>query len=201
MDIENIWQQGDGNDEMLNRLLQQKDLSNYHSKLPLKKLKNNLLKGMIWATVITAGYIALFFFIAIWQVYIALFTLIISNTSIMILSWKLYKSINETISPSNSLKEELQRNYNGFQKWWSIQQRLGLFVYPVGAAGGFILGGVLGPGKPVEAFLYNPKTLSILGITILILVPLCYYGAKWMFNYAYGKHLKKLKLLIDELSS
>jgi hypothetical protein len=62
------------------------------------------------------------------------------------------------------------------------------------------MGGVLGSGKPVEAFLYNPKILLILSATITILVPLCYYGARWMFNYAYGKHLKKLKATIDELS-
>ena len=65
----------------------------------------------------------------------------------------------------------------------------------------FILGGVEGSGKPVEVFLYNPKMLLVLGVTLLILVPLCYYGARWMFNYAYGKHLKKLKQLMDELSN
>lgn len=200
MDIKNIWQQSEGKDDMLNRLLQQKDFHNHHSKMPLKKLKNNLLIGIIWASVITAVYITLFFFIGIWQVYIAFITLIIFNTWISILSWKLYKGINENITSSNSLKQELERNYIGFKKWWSIQQKMGLFVYPIAATGGFILGGILGSGKTVETFLYNPKMLSILIITILILVPLCYFGAKWMFNYAYGKHLKKLKVMIDELS-
>jgi hypothetical protein len=42
--------------------------------------------------------------------------------------------------------------------------------------------------------------LLILGITIFVVIPLCYYAAKWMFNCAYGKHLKKLKILIEELS-
>lgn len=200
MDLKNIWQQSEGNDDMLNRLLQQNDFHSLHSKMPLKKLKHNLLIGIIWATIITAGYIALFFFVPIWQVYIAFITLIIFNTWITILSGKLYKSINENITSSNSLKQELQKNYSGFQRWWSIQQRLGLFVYPIAATGGFIVGGILGSDKTVEAFLYNPKMLSILGITILVLVPLCYFGAKWMFNYAYGKHLKKLKVMIDELS-
>jgi hypothetical protein len=42
--------------------------------------------------------------------------------------------------------------------------------------------------------------LGILGITMLVMVPLCYLGARWMFNYAYGSHLKKLKAMIDQLS-
>ena len=75
-----------------------------------------------------------------------------------------------------------------------------MYVYPIAIAGGFILGGVEGSGKSVEAFLYNPKILIFLGVTLLLLVPACYYGARWMYNYAYGKHLKNLKLSIDELS-
>lgn len=200
MDIENVWQQSMGSDDALNKMLQQKDFSNLHSKLPLKKLKRNLLMGLIWAAIITAFYVALFFIVPIWQVHIAIAIAILFNIIVGFDTWKLYKNINVNISTTNSLKDELQKNYSGFQRWWRIQERLGLFVYPIAAAGGFIMGGVEGSGKPVEAFLYNPKMLLILGVTLLILVPLCYYGARWMFKYAYGKHLKKLKSLIDELS-
>ncbi len=200
MDIENTWQHGGGSDDMLNKMLQQTDFRNIQSKLPLKKLKRNLLIGISWAILITLLYISLFFFINLWQVYIALCILIIFNFWIMIDSWKLYKGTNENITPSNSIKEELQKNYNGFLNWWKVQQKAGLFVYPISAAGGFILGGFWGSGKSVEAFLYNPRMLTILLITILILVPICHFAAKWMFNYAYGKHLKNLKSLIDELS-
>ncbi|MEO5600975.1 MAG: hypothetical protein ABIR06_08615 [Cyclobacteriaceae bacterium] len=100
------------------------------------------------------------------------------------------------ISSPNSLREELQKNYTSFQKWWSIQLRASLFVFPIAVSGGFILGGVVGSGKTVEAFLYNPRMLLILGITMLVLCPLCYYGAKWMFNYSYGKHLKNSRYLL-----
>ena len=200
MDIENIWQQSKGSDDALNKILEQKDFSKFHSRLPLEKLKSNLIVGIIWAAIITAFYVAVFFFVHIWQVYVALGILCFFNILIAIDSWKLYKKINVDFSTTNSLKEELKKNYSGFQRWWRIQQRLGLFVYPIGATGGFILGGVLGSGKSVEAFLYNPKMLIVLIITILILVPICYFGARWMFNYAYGKHLKKLKAFIEELN-
>ena len=200
MDIENIWKQNSGSDDALNKLLQQYDFGNLHSKLPLKKLKKNLLMGMIWALLITAGYITLFFFLHFWQVYFCLGVLIIFNTWIMIESRKLYKEIPSTITPSNSIKQELINNYNSFKKWWSLQLKVSLMVYPIAAAGGFIIGGVLGSGKTVEAFLYNFRMLGILAITILVLMPISYYAAKWVYNHAYGKHLKKLRLLIDELS-
>jgi len=168
--------------------------------LPLKKLKQNLLIGIIWALLITIGYIVLFFVIDIWQVDVALSVLVIFNTVIMLDSWKLYKKTPSTISPSNSLTEELTLHYDSFQRWWAIQQKVSLFVYPIALTGGFILGGTLGSKKPVETFLYNSRMLGVLGITILVMVPLCYLGAKWMFNYAYGRHLKSVKSTIDDLS-
>ena len=201
MDIKNIWEQASGSDDELNKIFQQKDFSKLHSKLPLHKLKKNLLMGLILAALITALYVALFYFIGIWQVHIAVAVAILFNIYVGFDTWKLYTKINVTVSTTSSLKEELQKNYSSFQRWWRIQERLGLFVYPIAATGGFILGGVEGSGKSVEAFLYNPKMLLVLGITLLILVPICYYGARWMFNFAYGKHLKRLKQLIDELSN
>ena len=201
MNIENTWQQSAGSDDALNKMLQTNEFSNLHSKLPLAKLKKNLLIGLILAILITAIYVVLIFFISIWQGHLAIVIAILFNIWVGLDTWKLYTNINANISATNSLKNELQKNYSGFQKWWRIQERLGLFVYPIAATGGFILGGVEGSGKPVEVFLYNPKMLLVLGVTLLILVPLCYYGARWMFNYAYGKHLKKLKQLMDELSN
>jgi hypothetical protein len=168
--------------------------------LPLQKLKKNLLIGLILAFLITVIYVVLIYFISIWQVHLCIVIAILFNIWVGYDTWILYTNIKVNVSTTNSLKDELQKNYSSFQKSWRIQERLGLFVYPIAATGGFILGGVEGSGKSVEVFLYNPKMLIVLGVTLLILVPLCFYGARWMFNYAYGKHLKKLKQLIDELS-
>lgn len=200
MNIENIWRQETKKDDELNTLLTTGDFGKLQSKLPLKQLKQNLLIGIVWALLISIGYIIIFFLFSIWQVYVSLGVLIVFNAIIILSSWRLYKRTPSVISTSNSLKEELSLHYNSFQQWWSVQQKFSLFVFPIAIAGGFILGGSLGSGKPVDEFMYNPKMLIALSITILVLVPLCYFGAKWMFNYAYGKHLKKLKSAIDDLS-
>lgn len=199
MDIENTWRNSGKPDDMLSQAMEQ-NLNNIQSKLPLKKLKNNLFTGIVAGILITIGYVVLFFLFNIWQVYVALTVLIIFNAWLIVDSWKLYKNTPDTISPDLSLKQELEKNISGFQKWWRIQEKISLFVYPIAVAGGFILGGTLGSGKPVDAFLYNSRMLVILAITIAVLVPLCYLSAKWMFNYAYGKHLKQIQALISELS-
>lgn len=200
MDIENTWQQSEGNDEVLSKLLQQNDFNNLPSRLPLKKLKDKLKSGMIWAGLITIVYISMFFFVSVWQVVIPLCILIIFNSWIMIESWKLYKNTNENISASFSVKQELQKNYDSFQKWSSLQLKVSLFVFPIAVAGGFVLGGIIGSGKTVESFLNKPKIWMFLCGTIVALVPAAYFLAKWMFKISLGKHLKNLKILIDELS-
>ena len=47
MDIENIWRQSSGSDDSLNNLIQRDDFSNLQSRLPLKKLKQNLLMSSL----------------------------------------------------------------------------------------------------------------------------------------------------------
>jgi hypothetical protein len=74
----------------------------------------------------------------------------------------LYKATNPNVTPSNTLKLESQKNYDFFQQWWRMQDRVSLFIYPVAVAGGFILGGSVGSNNPLEDFLYNPKVLGFL---------------------------------------
>jgi hypothetical protein len=200
MDLENIWQQKGESDDALNRILEQGDFGKLSSRLPLKKLKANLLIGIVWAILITIIYVVVFFYFPIWEVRLTLALLVMSNMLIVTGSLKLYRQVPGTITSSNSLKEELTLHYNSFQQWWSLQQKLSIFIYPIALTGGFILGGVAASEKTVEDLLYNGKMLGILGITIMVMVPLCYWGARWMFNYAYGTHLEQIKATIDELS-
>ncbi len=199
MDIETIWQQRGKEDDALNKFLSTVDVEKLHSRLPLKKLRYNLLIGIVFALLITCVYVVCLYYVSIWQVNLALGVLIAFNSLIMVQTWNLYRRVPSAVTPSNSLKQELTEHYTSLQQWWSVQQKISLFVYPIAVAGGFILGGSLGSGKPVELFLYNSSMLMILAITVLIVVPLCYFGARWMFNFTYGKHFKQLKTTIEEL--
>jgi hypothetical protein len=64
-----------------------------------------------------------------------------------------------------------------------------------------MLGGVIGSGKPVSVFMHKPLFFITLIIAVIVLVPACYYLAKWMFKCSFGKHLQALKDNIDELES
>lgn len=200
-DIDKIWQNSDTGEPVLNNMLNNMNFDKINSKHPLAKLRRNLLITLGLSVLITLLYAVAMFFVEAWQVILPLMLMIAFNIFVIVGGWHLFKSLPASVTPGNSLMQELERHYNAFMEWWKIQQKLSLFIYPVAAAGGFIYGGMMGSGKAVEEFLYNPYMLSIMAVTSIVLVPFSYLYAKWLFRMIYGKHLKHLKDCIDELSS
>lgn len=201
MDTKKVWQNISGQEELLDALMKEGNFSRLHSKHPLSKLRRTLWISIILAAVITLLYIVMIFLIPVWQVALSLIILAFYNLFIIKDSLKLYRKLPDGVIPDHSLKEELSSHYDGFMQWWHLQQRISIFIYPVAATGGFIWGGMMGSGKAVEDFLYNPAMLTILGITLLVLVPLSYWFARILFQQMYGRHLKKLKQQIESMES
>ena len=83
----------------------------------------------------------------------------------------------------------------------SIQQQAGLLIYPVSATGGFMIGGSVGAGKSITEVMQKPGMIIALLIALIILVPLCFYLAKWMSKKAFGKYAEQLKQNIEMLKS
>ena len=94
---------------------------------------------------------------------------------------------------------ELEKIKYQMDKWMKNQKLIGIFIYPIGATGGFILGGSIGSGKPVNEFMNNTFTIITLLVSIVALTIVCSVLVKWMFNYSFGNYLKKLQSNIDSL--
>ena len=201
MDLENTWKALNDGDKSLEDILEKPSYQPSTSLHPLSKLRKNLIIGIIWGIIISAGYLFLFFYFPIWQVRSVLALLLVFNSWMMLTSWLLYHKTPPTISPELSLKDEIEKNIRSFQRWWKLQEGVGLFVYPFAASGGFIMGGVLGSGKPAEVFLSKPEIIYILLILIAVIVPVSFYLARFLFRHTYGKHLDRLKMLAEDLNS
>ncbi len=200
MSIKKTWGEiNDPQDDDLSSLLHASALPKLSSHNPLVKIKKNLLNNMVAAVLICILYVAVIFYFQIWQVQIAIGLVLIFSLWALYTAYRQYKKLNTTVSPHSSVLVELKRHYQSITNWMNTQQKVALYIYPVSAAGGFMLGGVLGSGKPVALFMSKPGMLVILAIAIAVLVPACWYLAKWMFNYSFGKHLKALKKNIDAL--
>lgn len=202
MNINNNWSnESHKSDDDLNALLNIKSIKNLSSKNPLENIKNNLILNIILGLAICVFYVFVLFYFPIWQVQLAIGITLIFSIWAIYTAFIEFKKIKTDVSPENSLLAELKKHHHSLTKWMKTQQMVGIFIYPISAIGGFMLGGTVGSGKNVESFMGKPSILLILLVVLIILVPLCHFFAKWMFNYSFGKHLKSIDQKIKDLES
>lgn len=202
MNINNNWSNESHNsDKDLNALLNIKSIKNLSSKNPLENIKNNLILNIIFGIAICLLYFYILFYFPIWQVQLTIGITLIFSIWAIYTAFIEFKKIRTDISPDNSLLAELKKHHSSLTNWMKTQQLVGIFIYPISAIGGFMLGGTVGSGKNVESFMGKPSILLILLVVLIVLVPLCHFFAKWMFNYSFGKHLKSIDQKIKDLEN
>lgn len=202
MSIEHNWKQMEGQvDDELSSMLNLSKISHLHSHNPLQKIKRNLLINMIWGVLICMVYLIIIITFPIWQVQAGLGIVFIFSGWAMYKSFIQYRNIKPDISANITLLDELKRQHQSFTEMIRTQLKIALFIYPISAAAGFMLGAVIGSGKPVEDFMHKPAVWIILLVAIIILTPLCHLLAKWMLRYSFGKHLDALQEKIAELEA
>lgn len=167
---------------------------------PLQKLKRNLAASLLFAILITLGYGLLIFYFPLWQVQLALLVVIGFNIWVMVHAWRIYESINPDMGKDDVLTTLIMHR-NQFRTWFRQQMRYALFVYPVAATGGYLLGGAIGSGKPISVFMSHSFVQIMLVVAIIILVPLSYMLAKWMNKKAFGQYVDQLEKRIEELQA
>lgn len=201
MNIQEQWKniQPAPDDDLLS-LMDISAINKLSSKDPLKKIKRNLLCNSRWAIVITMGCIWLFFRFPVWQLQWCIGLLVLLTLPIVVITLSLYLKIRVPHPLSSPLLQELERYERIIRQWINLHTYLGLIIYPVSIAGGFLLGTVL-TGKPFEAVMSKPSTIIILISTIAVLMPLCYFMDKWMMHKSFGRYLAILKQNIEHLKS
>lgn len=169
------------------------------SKVPLGKIKKSILYNFIVGVVVTLIYPGMIHIMD--DTIIRLGTAILLIFSVLLLydTWKLYRIINPLINPENNISKELKYQYDMVQKWIRIQQKIGLFLYPISVSVGFLFGGISGSGLGLVEFLNKPIVVVSLIITIAVLTPLCYLLVKWLLKYTFAKDLLALEKLMAEI--
>ncbi|MEO5912209.1 MAG: hypothetical protein ABIP95_15065 [Pelobium sp.] len=199
MDLQKIWNASEASTENLPEISNINQINKSNGlKNPLKMAREKILTNLIWTILIGLIYIPIVFFYHFWQIQLFIgITLIFSFWS-GYTTYLLYQSVDQNVS-ANNLLAELKRVVNTLNKWMHIQMKVALFIYPFSLAGGFLLGGVI-KGKTVEQFLERPIAIYALILSIMVFTPICYYLTKLMFRYSFGKLIKQMQKLIEELT-
>lgn len=199
MDPRLTWQRSHGK-EKLEDFLPGKGLD-HGSRHPLRQLRRNMFIGFVWAVLISLGYLILMFVFPIWPVVTGLAVVLAFNLYFLLRSYRLYRQLPALLSGHNSLLQGLEQFYEAFMETNRLTMFAAKFVYPVAAAAGFMLGGVLGSGKSLELLFRKPVfPLTMVGVAVLI-TPFALKLAARLTEAAYGKYLRQLKDHLDALKA
>jgi hypothetical protein len=199
MNLGEQWKDWNGGDEELTALLS-KGLPSRPSGDPIEKIKRNLMINAILSLLIAAGYVYILFRFPVWQVFICIGMVLLFTLWVVIRALIMYRDMQKR-NLNSSLLEEMERHYVAITSWNKMQQKLGLLVYPVAAAGGFMVGGALGSGKSIDVVMSKPIMSISMFVTAAILAPIGFKLAKWMCKKTFGKYADQLKANIDALKS
>jgi hypothetical protein len=169
------------------------------SKTPLTKIKKSIAMNLFWGIVVSLIHPLLIIFIDEWLIKLGITIILIFSIKLIVDTYRLYKSINPILNPSNNLLVELKYQRDVILDWIRIQQKTGLIGYPFSITFGFLIGGFSASKLSAIELLNKGENLILLFGAIIVLTPLCYFMVKWMLNYTYKKDLQALNDLIESI--
>jgi hypothetical protein len=199
MDLQHAWNAPLPEDPTLKSILSSARLQGTGPRDPLATLRKSLAINFAWSIVMGIALLALLFSTPSLTVRVCLAVPVLFCVWSAWDTWKLRASIPAGISGEYAVLPELKRHYEALRRWVQVGQRAGLLVYPFSAAGGFVLGGLAGSGGTVAELMAMRGMFWLLGISLVILTPLCWLGARWMYRLAFGAQEEALRKRINEL--
>lgn len=194
-DLHKIWKAL--GDEKLDRPIGGKIILPKRSKHPVQKLKNGYLLSTGFSVAFLIAFSVLFFLFEQRMVKISLAFVILCYVFFLITNFSMYFKIKVSLPVDRSLKQTLNHTIAFVTANIRFQERAALFIYPIAATSGFLMGGA--SSGDIDSFIRQPSTVFLLAGCIVVLTPLCYFFAHWMYKVSYGKWLTELKILINEL--
>lgn len=170
------------------------------SKHPVEKLKRAYFISTLFAVCFLFCFIALLFLFPEPIVRFGIGVVVVIYVFFVYINFKAYNRIDTSLLFDQNLKSALEDTYQFIKNNIRFQERFSLYIYPLCAAAGMLVGLAVGGGEATK-YLDNKWVLTSLVVVPLILTPPCWLLAKWLHKVSYGKCLEELKQLITELEN
>ncbi|HTL08494.1 MAG TPA: hypothetical protein VL307_09570 [Chitinophagaceae bacterium] len=202
MTLTEQWKQLEAADTDLAEVLQP-GFAKHISKDPMLTIQRNLWYHSLMGIAIIVFYLFLLWEFPVWQVILCIGVVLLFTLWAVVKALLLRRQLLRIAAShlQHSLLQQMRYHQMAMGGWMKVQQKAGLVMYPLGAAGGFMIGGSLGAGKSIDTILQNPTLQLIMLLVVLLLVPPCFYLAKWMCRKSFGQYLQQLNSNIAALSA
>lgn len=167
------------------------------SKHPVQKLIRSFKVALGFVVVFELAFAYLAIAVPQPVVKLAMVVMMIVYIFYFIANYQTLQHIKTTFRMDQNLTHTLQSIYDNTQQSLKFQRRSALFIYPLAATCGFLLG--LSIERNVVELFENRSVWISLIITIVVLTPLCYFIAIQLERISYGRYLNQLRNLIHQL--
>ncbi|MFZ6001655.1 MAG: hypothetical protein ACOYW3_14190 [Bacteroidota bacterium] len=161
-------------------------------------MKRAYLISMVFSIVFLFAFVVLLFLFDEPLVRVGVIAMIIAYVAFSWMNLSAYRRVRVDFPMDGNLRNVLQNTYDFIVANIKYQERFGLFVYPFAAAAGYLMGLSASTGNATER-LEQQLVLVVLAIVIVVLTPLSWLAARWLYKLSYGKCLVELKALISEM--
>jgi ABC-type bacteriocin/lantibiotic exporter with double-glycine peptidase domain len=168
------------------------------SKHPVEKLKNAYRITTFFCISFLAVFILLLFLFDEPIVRIGIVLMIVFYVIFSIVNFSMYRKINTSFPIDQDLKGVLTNTYLFIKNNIRFQERFALFVYPFAASAGYLLGLSASSGN-AQALMNERFVVSMMIVTAIVITPIAWLLARWLYRKSYGTCLGELKKLIEEL--
>lgn len=197
-DLKDLWSQND--DQNMNMPeFNSADLSKLkeRSDSPLKKLRRNIKINSIFGWVFLIGFLVLLFIIdGLWfRVFMSLLCLAYI-AGILFNRWIINKYLTD-IPMDDSLLEHLKGVHFGMNKAFRAIEFTSIFIYPIAMTAGFLI--PLTMENKLDHFNEGAFLWILLLVLFIVLTPACFYLNRYMTKLAFGKYVKQIKDIVDEM--
>ncbi len=202
--LKNIWPKetgpGDRQDEYLLSLLSKP------SNSPIAKMKRNLMAELI-AVIVLYGLATVYYFFAFHGRMIELsWFMLVLGLFFVIYYYRKNKLLNNMQCVACHVKSNLELQLGTLEKYVRFYLIAGNLVFPLTMIFVGYVGLILYPGRlDTPKVLFQSSAMKSLVITYIIVTLILsiavFFLNKWYVNRLYGRHIKKLRQMLDEMKN
>jgi len=173
------------------------DLMQHPKTSPLIVLRRNALinTGFAMAFLVLIG--VLFIRVPHPYIRICLGVMILAYLAALLFTAYKFRNLPPLPGMDGALLPVMKAYHDQLRSWLDWQEKVALFIYPVSAIGGALLG--ISTEGNLDEILQKPPVLWILAIATILITPAAHWLARWMGKITFGKYLDQLKTNIDLL--
>lgn len=173
----------------------------FYSQHPALKLQHSLKISMGFAVTLMLFVALLIPLFAPWPIRLLLLLVAVGYLFFLAVNYRTWRQVKTTLQEAmvNNVRSALRQVHHTIYRSIRFQERAALLLYPVSIVAGFMAGVFLANPSAFPEEMQSRDSQILMLTCLVLLTPLTWLAARWLYKISYDKYLTELNLLADEL--